>query len=566
MTYTNLNQRFFTRRRFCKGALAGIQFSGGLMMLTAARSLPGAALDSYSQHSEPIPSIQDSRIKELSQRCLDAAMQSGAEYADVRLTHTKQRDFHNASVAHKEVEELHTGVRALVNGLWGFAASWLWDPEEMIRLGKEAAFQAKINVSEELAHINEVILAPLSPNTEPNGHWETPVIIDAFTVHPQEIRDHILGLNGQLSNEVAKFESFGIKTFTTVVNTACTIWTQNKAFGATDGRYYTQRLHRTGGGASVTNLKDKRLAGDDDSALTFAGTGWEGILNAPVVESVRRTLIERVEMSKLPVKPLDVGRYTTVLDSSSMARLLSITIGQATEIDRVLGYEANAGGTSYINAPEEMLDTYSVGSSLVSINVNRSDIKGLATTQWDDEGVMPRETSLIQNGILKGFQTSREGAEWIGSTYKRRSHSVESGGYLFSNTGADLPLIHTGNISLMPGESDLSHKNLEEEIDHGMSVVRLNPKIDFQLSSGTDQQIQCYEVKNGKRVARIANAGVLFKTPELWNGIVALGGVGSARSFGLGAAKGEPEQQGFHTAKAVPALIKDLSFIDPKRR
>jgi predicted Zn-dependent protease len=89
--------------------------------------------------------------------------------------------------------------------------------------------------------------------------------------------------------------------------------------------------------------------------------------------------------------------------------------------------------------------------------------------------------------------------------------------------------------------------------------------MDFQGASGLLTG-RFYEIKNGKRVARLNAAGILFRTPELWKSLLALGGAASARRYGRRALKGEPPQAVEYSVTAVPAVVKQLTLIDAMRK
>lgn len=89
--------------------------------------------------------------------------------------------------------------------------------------------------------------------------------------------------------------------------------------------------------------------------------------------------------------------------------------------------------------------------------------------------------------------------------------------------------------------------------------------MDFQQSTGM-MMAPAFEIKNGKRVARIANPGMLFRTSELWGNLQALGGRGSVLRVGLASVKGEPGQAGYSSVDAPPALFKEMSLINPKQK
>src|SRR5690606_6648288 len=104
--------------------------------------------------------------------------------------------------------------------------------------------------------------------------------------------------------------------------------------------------------------------------LSPAGMGWElyAAERIPCVRehSLREEMRRRIEEAKedlfLPIKPGQVGRFDAVFDARSVAGLTDETLGRATELDRALGYEANASGTSYLNDPLGMIGTYEAGA------------------------------------------------------------------------------------------------------------------------------------------------------------------------------------------------------------
>lgn len=549
----------FTRRAFVRD---GIRLSG---MLGAASFIPQTTWILTPEISESTLSIQDPSVKALIHKAIDAARSAGAMYADIRLTYTRQRVQRNRSLGIIDGEYLHAGVRALVNGYWGFAASSVWTAEEMVRLGQEAVHQAKVN---DFGKIRDLSLPPVPKVID--GHWETPVKIDGFSVHPLEVTDYLMALNEQMRLELSKFEKYGASTGDYRVTSAVHFITQEKAFGSTEGSYCTQRLHRSEGQAECSGAGRGASVGD---LLTLVGKGWELMTETPIIDTVRQRIEEGIKLAELPVKPVDVGRYDTVFDSRGVANFLSGTIGAATEIDRALGYEANATGTSYLTDPATMLDTFSIGIPQLTISANRSEPGGVASTGWDDEGVKPDDVVLIENGLLRDFQTSREGAGWLEGAYARAGRPFKSHGFAFAEFGTDAPMVHTGNLVMQPGSESLSQSDLEAGITTGMSVTGASPQVDFQCLGGMAMGMGCFEIKEGKRVARIANAGILFRTPELWKGILAIGGDSCSRRYGMGGLltgrtilKGEPEQHGYHSVTAVPMVVKDVTFIDAERR
>jgi TldD protein len=92
--------------------------------------------------------------------------------------------------------------------------------------------------------------------------------------------------------------------------------------------------------------------------------------------------------------------------------------------------------------------------------------------------------------------------------------------------------------------------------------------MDFQVLNGVGQPGRLIEVRQGKRVAElVGNGGFLFRSPELWKHVKALGGPQSLeRLYDFQSKKGEPEQLASYSVSAVPALITDVALIDLTRK
>jgi TldD protein len=442
-------------------------------------------------------------------------------------------------------------VRALVDGYWGFASGPVWSLPEMARLGREAVHQAKTNA---LGKPRPVELAPAP--TVPDGHWVMPVKIDPFELPPVEIQDFLKSL-----------EIFTKRTPGTAIGSnQCNLLKQEKVFGSSAGSYFTQRRYLTSGAFALILRKDGgKVGGGSVDLLSPAGVGWELYRDQPLREAIRQVLEEIEEDLKLPVNPVEVGRYDTVFDAASVARLVDVTLGAATELDRALGYEANAGGTSYLNDPLAMLGSYQAGSPLLTITANRSEPGGCATVRWDDDGVVPDEFTLVKDGVLADFQTTRESAGWLKEWYTKAGIPFRSHGCASASDGSYAPLQRRPNLALVAGREAYDFDALVAGVASGIAIKGATLDMDFQHLNGLGVG-RTYEIKKGKRVARIANAGLLFRSPELWKGLLALGGPGSERRYGRGASKGEPAQGSIASVTAPPAVFKQLTVIDPLRK
>lgn len=527
-----------SRRDFVKVGAAAASFA----------ALPRGLRAATNPTRPRLITVADPDRRALVLRALDAAKSSGASYADVRLTHNWVREVFPRDFG--DSESMEVGVRALVQGYWGFASGPVWSPDEMARLGREAVHQAKTNA---LGKTRTVNLVPAPP--VPNGSWVMPVEIDPFEISPLEIVDYLRALSIYTVN---------VKQGATAQITTSFV-KQEKAFASTEGSFCAQRLYRASGEVKLEFEKSGRRDKMDVDLLTVAGLGWELFKGQPIREAIRQ-VIDRMEADmKLPVKPVDVGRFDTLIDAEGVSELLDTTLGRATELDRALGYEANASGTSYINAPFDMIGSYQAGSPNLTLMGERSSSGGAATVKWDDEGVAPDEFTIVKDGVLSDFQTTRESAGWLEPYYSRIHHPVRSHGCANADSAIDAPLQHSPNLVMRPGREALDFNGLVAGMSDGIAITDLSATLDFQNLNGLASG-RVYEVKKGKIVSMIGGGGVLFRAPELWKGLHALGGAASSRRFGSYTRKGEPVQATCHSVTAVPAVFKQLTLIDPQRK
>jgi TldD protein len=540
---------FLNRRLFLKTGAA----------MAAIATVPRPLYAQFDGAPERLPPIEDPRLATLAARALDSAKSAGATYADVRLTHSHTRHFYpNATY---DGEDMEVGVRALVQGYWGFASGPVWSPDEMARLGREAVRQAKTNALGK-PRLVSLAAAPIVQN----GNWVMPVKLDPFELSPFEIQDQLKSLEllalripyGSLQRN----EAIG--------------WMQEKVFASTVGSYCTQRTYLTEG-ALVLKLdltsKHRPVTNASLDCVSPAGMGWE-LYAADSIPRVRNhSLYDELQMraeearadAMLPVKALDVGRFDTVFDASSVINLLDGTLGQATELDRALGYEANTGGTSYLSDPAAMLGVYQAGASQLTVTANRSEAGGAATTKWDDEGIAPDEFAIVKDGLLVDFQTTREGAGWLKDAYAKKGTPVRSHGCASAPSAIHAPMQHIPNLSIAPGREAGDFDALVSAMADGVAIKRASVDMDFQAGSGLGFG-DVFEVKRGKRVAKYESAGFLFRSTDFWKSLLSVSGDAQMKRIGFSAQKGEPAQTCYHSVTAAPAVVKGLTVIDPRRK
>jgi TldD protein len=212
-----------------------------------------------------------------------------------------------------------------------------------------------------------------------------------------------------------------------------------------------------------------------------------------------------------------------------------------------------------------MIGSYEAGASVLTLTADRSERGGAATVRWDDEGVEPDTFPLVKGGVLTDFQTTRESAGWLKEIYAKRGTPFRSHGCALAPSALDAPLQQSPNLTLKPGRDGESFDALVSDMEKGIAIKGAQLDMDFQNSGGLGTGA-VFEVSNGKRVARLASAGFLFRATDLWKSVQRVGAEASLRRYGMLTAKGEPAQRCNHSVTAAPVVVKDLTLIDPLRK
>jgi TldD protein len=501
--------------------------------------------------SIPLPQA-DASIRDMAMLALDTARSAGASYADVRVSRAQSQ-----SVATREdrvtnlsdSDTMGFGVRVLVNGAWGFAASRELTRPEVQRVARAAAAQARAN---RRAMQRPIVLAPVDP--VPDGRWAAPVRIDPFTIPIEEKVALLLRANA----EALKVQG------TRFVTSSMFFLKDERTFASTDGTFTVQTLARSLPTMNVTAVASDAsdFQSRDSAEIAPMGRGWEHVLEADLVAKAPQWAQEAVQ--KLSARSVEPGRYDLVLDPSNLWLTIHESIAHPTELDRAMGYEANYAGTSFLAPPRSVLGTFRYGQNLMNIQADRRQEGGLATTGWDDEGVPADQWLLIERGIFKDYQTTREQAGWIADiTGNHRSH-----GCSYAQNWSDVQFQRMPNVSLLPGEQDLVVEDLFSGIERGIYIKGNGAfSIDQQRYNFQFGGQAFWEIRNGRLGDMLKDVTYQGRTPEFWNSMDLIGG---PRSYHLGGAfndgKGQPGQSNAVSHGCVPARFRNVAVINTGRQ
>ena len=487
---------------------------------------------------------------------LDAAKSAGASYADVRISRNRNQAISTRERRVQNLVDNETfgfGVRVLVEGAWGFAASRDLTRDEVARVARQAVAQARANRT---TMLRPVTLAPVTPT--PDGSWRSPARIDPFDVPIEEKAALLLAANAAaLGVSGARF-----------VNSQMFFLREEKTLATTDGTYVVQTIFR-----AQPNLTVTAVASDNSDFQTRQsndiqpmGKGYEHVLDAKLVENAPRWAEEAVR--KLSAKPVEVGRYDLILHPSHLWLTIHESIAHPTELDRAMGYEANYAGTSFVAPPEKMLGTLKYGPEFMNIQGDRSQPGSLSACGWDDEGVRPEEFLIIKNGIFNDYQTTREQAPWLDWWYARQNREPRSHGCSYAQSWADVQFQRMPNVSLLPGEQNHSWDDLIAATDRGIAIIGEGSfSIDQQRYNAQFGGQVFHEIRGGKIVGMLKDVAYQLRTPEFWNSMDMIGG---RDSYMLGGAfndgKGQPSQSNAVSHGCVPARFRNVNVINTGRR
>lgn len=500
--------------------------------------------------------------KQLADVALNAARAKGASYADVRIGR-----YLNQFVATREnrvqgvanSESFGVGIRVLADGCWGFAASNRVTKEDVARTAERAVAVAKANAK---LGGDPVQLAAQKGFGEVT--WKTPIERNAFEVPVKEKVDLLLSVNGAAMSAGASF-----------VNSVILAVNEQKYFASTDGTYVDQDIHRLF--PNFTVQKVDKASGKFESRKSLSspvGMGYEYLSARPqdkvpgivtrykdrydILEDVKNATAEVTQ--KISAKSVEPGKYDLILDPSHLWLTIHESVAHPTELDRVLGYEANYAGTSFLTLEKLRSKDFHFGSKLVNIVADRMQPGSLGAIGYDDEGVPAKKWDIIKDGVLVNFQAIRDQAHILGLK--------EGQGCCYAQTWSDVQFQRMPNVSLQPGKEKMSVDDLIRNTEKGIYIIGDGSfsidqqRYNFQFGGQT-----FYEVKNGKIVGMLKDVAYQANTQEFWNSCSA---IADKDDYRLGGAfndgKGQPGQSNAVSHGSSTTKFNGVNVINTARK
>jgi len=463
----------------------------------------------------PVPEVDKNKLADAA---LATAKKLGAEYADIRINKyrletitTRERQVQNVSKG----QNFGFGVRVLIKGTWGFAASPLLTAEEVQRVTREAVEIARANSVFQTKSIK------LAPAPKASGTWKSSFERDPFDVPVDDKIQFLMKLNeAALSTKGVSF-----------VNSSLAWVNEQKFLATSDGTRVEQYIIRGLPQFSVTAT----APGDFQSRNSLAQAqliGYEYTQSYDWIAEAKQAGEEAVE--KLKAKPVEAGKFDLVLHPSHLFLTIHESVGHSTELDRALLWEANYAGTSFLTP--DKTGKLQLGSKIVNFFADRTQQHGLATVGWDDEGVAGQKWYLVKDGTFVDWQTTRDSASIVGA---KSSH-----GCLHADSWSSVPFPRMPNVSLEASKDATTAEDLIAGVDKGIMIHgRGSYSIDQQRYNFQFGGQTFWEIKNGKVVQMLKDVAYQSRTTDFWNACDGLGGESTYLLPGtFNDGKGEPGQ------------------------
>jgi TldD protein len=493
--------------------------------------------------------------KALMADALNAARMAGATYADVRVGRQRQNFVFTREAQIQDVvdtDSMGCGVRALVDGTWGFAATRTLTSDGVAAAAREAVAIAKANKP---AQGKAVQWLP-SPNLG-ERNWKGAFTIDPWSITVEEKADLLLKANA------AAMKVAGVK----YVFSGFFFVKEERNYANTDGTVALQEVVRSWPTMQITAIsKDFTDFQTRSNIAPPMGRGWEYVQQCDLVGNATKWGEEAA--AKLTAKPVEVGRYDLVLHPSHLWLTIHESIGHPTELDRALGYEANFAGTSFIAPPEKQLGILKYGPEFMNVQGDRTQVGGLSTIGVDDDGVVPDDFLIVKNGMFNDYQTTREQAGWLDWWYKKSGGSSRSHGCSYAQGWSNVQFQRMPNVSLMPGTKEQGWNDLIAATDKGIAIIGDGSfSIDQQRYNAQFGGQVFHEIKGGKIVGQLKDVAYQMRTPDFWNAMTMIGGKSSYEMHGsFFDGKGQPSQVNAVSHGSVPAKFRQINVINTGRK
>ncbi|MBS7655916.1 TldD/PmbA family protein [Candidatus Bathyarchaeota archaeon] len=374
-------------------------------------------------------------ILDLAEKAVSYALNFGAKYADARVEKVKVTSIRYAQGRFEAASSglsFGIGVRALVNGAWGFASSSLTEEDESyirnisklaVDAGKAAAYQSK----------KEASIALFKPIKDEEKAF---VKKDLALIDIEEKMNVAATLG-----EAAKKVNEKIASSSALYLDEC----GGKSIVTSDGVKVLKEVSRIYFSVKAIAKAGEKLTSIHESEGFISG--FE-VFNKIDLRKYAVKAAERA-LNMLKAKPAVKGRFKAVLDPKIAGTFIHEAVGHACEADYVINNQSILSGR--------------LGEQIASEQVTVFDDStlngGWGSAKYDDEGIPTERRVLIENGFLKGYILNRECAKKL---------EMQGNGGARASSYSYKPIVRMSNTYLAP--KNFSFEELMEAVKDGVYV------------------------------------------------------------------------------------------------
>ncbi|MHA1303432.1 MAG: TldD/PmbA family protein [Candidatus Heimdallarchaeaceae archaeon] len=468
-------------------------------------------------------------MEEIIEKAIEKAELKGASFAEARIF---SFDNESLSIRNGQIETIGRnhdkgyGVRVIKNGAWGFASSAEIDIQTIDNVVNAAIKEAEAT--------SRMIRKPVELTEEPiiKDVYKTPYKINPFDVDIEEKLEILKKADSIIAEkgDIIKVRINGMSFYKFYFD-----------YGNSEGTRISQEELFTGASSSATAIANDN---QNRNISNYEMRGFEFIDMFDFEKTAEKVAKEAIILATEAVAPKP-QKTAFILEPYQLGLTIHESCGHPSELDRVLGWEADFAGTSFLTL-DKLGQNYQYGSEKVNLVNDPTIPYVLGHEKYDHEGVQTKGFYVIKNGIFNDYQSDRQTAKLIG-----KEHSNGNARIARYNR---VPLVRMSNLYLEPdpeGPKDLDE--LIAETKEGIYGVHWkshsidDKRINFQFSV----QI-AYEIKNGEIVRPLKNTIYQAATPEFWGGLDMMTKEWRIEGLGPSCGKGAPHMQAMWVSHGGP--------------
>ena len=449
---------------------------------------------------------------------------SGFNLAQIRFVNHRHENINfrnNELFGNSQKELAGVGIRVRANYAWGFAST-----DELTKEGVLDCAESAWKVAKASSSVPRKKKIELTEEGVYTDKYHVRIDTDPFKMPVEDKMALLLDVNkATMDDKYVRLAQTSYQCRDQLVN-----------FYSSDGNNIEQRIMYTGvavNAVAVSGQHTQTRTLDD-----YMTRGWEAVTMFNPMEKAEQVKNDVTDLVTKAENCPQNFKGTLILEPYQLGLTIHESCGHPSELDRVLGYEADFAGTSWLTP--EKLNNLQYGNKLVNITQDPSMPDVLGHFKYDDEGVKSRPVPIIKEGVFIGYESDREHASLL--------NLPQSSGNSRAENYFHVPIIRMNNLFLESPKQgdDGAFKNIDELIadtkdgiyaqhwkSHSIDDKRLNFQFNTQIG---------YRIKNGEITTPLRDVTYQSITPEFWGACSGL--TSKSKIYGMpSCGKGNPQVQ-----------------------